>query len=63
MVTLGGEWRWWDLDASAALVPEVDGLRLLTNQGHYFMRRVPEALVSVLEIGSTSPGRPQAKPI
>lgn len=56
LVTLAGEWRWWEIDASASFVTEVDGLRVMTNAGHYFMRRVPEALVSVLEIGSTSPG-------
>lgn len=39
-----------------ALSEQVDGLRVLTNAGHLFLRRVPDPLVSVLEIGSTSPG-------
>lgn len=38
-----------------AMVTEVDGVRLITKHGHYLIRRIPDALVSVLEIGSTSP--------
>lgn len=56
LITLAAEWRWWECDASAALVAEVDGCRILTQQGHFLLRRVPDVLTSVLEIGSTSPG-------
>jgi len=49
--------RWWDLGpGAAALVGEVDGVRALTSHKHVLIRSVPAPLVSVLEIGSTSPG-------
>jgi vacuolar protein sorting-associated protein 16 len=38
-----------------SMVTEVDGVRLITKHGHYLIRRIPDPLVSVLEIGSTSP--------
>eukprot|EP00887_Chlorella_sp_A99_P002232 scaffold10.g2232.t1 len=58
LVTLDGCWRWWDLGAggAAALVTEVDGLRVLTNTASHLLRKVPPPLASALEIGSTSPG-------
>lgn len=53
----GGGYRWWDFGpGTVALVGEVDGVRALTSDQHVFIRSVPAALASVLEIGSTSPG-------
>jgi hypothetical protein len=58
LVGAAGGARWWDLGAPAAgvLVPEVDGVRVLTPAAHALIRRVPAPLASVLEPGSTSPG-------
>lgn len=59
LVTVQGKggFRWWDLGpGAAALVGEVDGVRVLTRDQHVFLRSVPAPLASVLEIGSTSPG-------
>eukprot|EP00850_Spirogloea_muscicola_P020034 SM000206S06243 [mRNA] locus=s206:68260:73829:+ [translate_table: standard] len=39
-----------------ALVPEVDGVRLLTSSAMEFLHRVPDSTVSIFRIGSTAPG-------
>ena len=46
----------WPLDAPAALVPECDGLRVLTADAHMLLRRVPEPLARCAGVGSTAPG-------
>jgi hypothetical protein len=46
----------WPLDAPAALVPECDGLRVLTAEAHTLLRRVPEPLARCAGVGSTAPG-------
>ena len=40
----------------AFLVPEVDGLRIVTNRSTQLLRRVNDRLVEIFQIGSTSPG-------
>ena len=59
LVGVDGGWQWWDVGAGAgavALVGEVDGVRVVSTHQHVMIRKVPSALVSVLEIGSTSAG-------
>jgi hypothetical protein len=46
----------WPLDAPAALVPDCDGLRVLTADAHMLLRRVPEPLARCAGVGSTAPG-------
>jgi hypothetical protein len=57
ILALAGGWRWLDLGVGGAvLVTEPDGVRIMAGGTHSLLRRVPDPLVSVLEIGSTSPG-------
>lgn len=37
------------------LIPECDGVRILSNTYMEFLRRVPDSTVSIFKIGSTSP--------
>ncbi|PVU90967.1 hypothetical protein BB561_004632 [Smittium simulii] len=45
----------FDLDSKTYLAQEVDGLRFFNNQTHDFLQKVPDASVSVFQVGSTSP--------
>ncbi|KAJ3445501.1 vacuolar protein sorting vps16 [Anaeramoeba flamelloides] len=38
------------------LVPEIDGIRIISNQTCEFLSRVPDVIESIFEIGSDSPG-------
>ncbi len=38
------------------LVSEVDGVRVLSDERHELLRRVPEPLAEVFRVGSTAPG-------
>lgn len=42
-------------DEPAILIPECDGVRILTNSSMEFLQRVPDSTVSIFKIGSTSP--------
>lgn len=58
LITLEGGWRWWDVGSGAViLVSEMDGVRVVSNEAHWLLRKVPQPIVGVLESGSTSPGK------
>lgn len=42
-------------DEPLVLVPECDGVRILSNSSMEFLQRVPDSTVSIFKIGSTSP--------
>jgi len=42
-------------DEPLHLVPEVDGIRIISNEKCEFLQRVPDVLVNIFNIGSTSP--------
>jgi len=42
-------------DEPIVLIPECDGVRVLSNTYMEFLRRVPDSTVSIFKIGSTSP--------
>lgn len=45
----------WSYDEPIVLIPECDGVRVLSNTCMEFLRRVPDSTVSIFKIGSTSP--------
>ena len=40
------------------LVPERDGVRVISDERHELLRRVPAPLADVYRVGSTTPGDP-----
>lgn len=46
----------YDYEESLVLVPECDGVRIVSNSYTEFLQLVPDSTVSVFKIGSTSPG-------
>lgn len=50
----GGSIR-YDYEEPLVLVPECDGVRIISNSSTEFLQRVPDSTVSVFKIGSTSP--------
>ena len=44
------------LDSAATVVPEVDGIRIVTNASHEFLEKVPLANQEIFRIGSMAPG-------
>lgn len=42
-------------DEPIILIPECDGVRILSNTSMEFLQRVPDSTVSIFTIGSTSP--------
>lgn len=45
----------YDYEESLVLVPECDGVRIISNSYTEFLQLVPDSTVSVFKIGSTSP--------
>ena len=45
----------YEYEESLFLVPECDGVRIISNSHSEFLQRVPDSTVSVFKIGSTSP--------
>jgi hypothetical protein len=45
----------YEYEQSLFLVPECDGVRIISNSCTEFLQRVPDSTVSVFKIGSTSP--------
>lgn len=43
-------------DEPVILIPECDGVRILSNTSMEFLQRVPDSTVSIFKIGSTSAG-------
>ena len=56
MVGPQGDWIKYSCDEPAALVPEPDGVRVVTDARVEFIGRVPDETVSVFGIGSAEPG-------
>ncbi len=56
MVGPYGDWVKHAVEPGAALVPEVDGVRVVAAGRHELLRRVPDCLADVFRIGSTAPG-------
>lgn len=50
-----GDFMRYTYDEPAVLLPEVDGVRVITSRSLEFLQRVPDATVDVFRIGSTSP--------
>ena len=42
-------------DEPVVLIPECDGVRILSNSNMEFLQRVPDSTESIFKIGSTSP--------
>jgi hypothetical protein len=55
MVGPSGSWINFRPDAAFKVVPEMDGVRIITNTESKFLQRVPEDLVNVLQAGSVDP--------
>lgn len=56
MVGPSGEPVRYVYDEPLILIPECDGVRILTNSNMEFLQRVPDSTVSIFQIGSTEPG-------
>uniref|UniRef100_A0A061RIB2 Protein VACUOLELESS1 n=1 Tax=Tetraselmis sp. GSL018 TaxID=582737 RepID=A0A061RIB2_9CHLO len=56
MVGPFGDWVYYPVEEAAVLVPEIDGVRIVTNRSAQLLRRVADSLVDIFQIGSTSPG-------
>jgi hypothetical protein len=50
-----GEWLKFTYEPPVLLVPEIDGMRIITNQTCEFMQRVPFVTEEIFKIGSTAP--------
>lgn len=55
MVGPSGSWINFRPKASFVVVPEMDGVRIISNVESKFLQRVPEDLVNVLQAGSVEP--------
>eukprot|EP00003_Mantamonas_plastica_P023305 TRINITY_DN416_c0_g1_i1.p1 TRINITY_DN416_c0_g1~~TRINITY_DN416_c0_g1_i1.p1 ORF type:complete len:831 (-),score=270.28 TRINITY_DN416_c0_g1_i1:30-2522(-) len=55
MVGPYGDWIKYTYDVPAFLAPELDGVRIVTNDACEFLQRVPNVTESIFKIGSTTP--------
>ncbi|KAM0932749.1 putative transcription factor WD40-like family [Dioscorea sansibarensis] len=55
MVGPNGDPVRYSYDEPILLIPECDGVRILSNSSMEFLHRVPDSTVSIFQIGSTSP--------
>ncbi len=55
MVGPYGDFVKYPYDEPVVLIPECDGVRVLSNMYMEFLQRVPDSTVSIFKIGSTSP--------
>ena len=55
MVGPSGSWINFRPDSAFVVVPEMDGVRIITNTKCEFLQRVPQDLVDVFQAGSTDP--------
>jgi len=55
MVGPAGDWIKYSYDDPIVLVPEIDGVRIFSNERCEFVHRVPEVHVHIFQIGSTAP--------
>ncbi|XP_019620379.1 PREDICTED: vacuolar protein sorting-associated protein 16 homolog isoform X3 [Branchiostoma belcheri] len=56
MVGPGKDYVKYNVDSTVHLVPELDGLRILSNYSHEFLHKVPSVVECVFKIGSIEPG-------
>ncbi|XP_066266739.1 vacuolar protein sorting-associated protein 16 homolog isoform X3 [Branchiostoma lanceolatum] len=56
MVGPGKDYVKYNVDSTVHLVPELDGLRILSNYIHEFLHKVPTVVECVFKIGSIEPG-------
>lgn len=56
MVGPYGDWVKYSYDQPVWLLPEVDGVRVISNTQCEFLHRVPDAVVDIFKIGSCSAG-------
>jgi len=56
MVGPFGDWIRYEFDSPLYLIPEIDGVRIITNEKCEFLQKVPESTESIFKIGSTDPG-------
>ncbi|KAJ1549328.1 hypothetical protein HK096_000121, partial [Nowakowskiella sp. JEL0078] len=56
MVGPFGDWIKYSYEGVVNMVPEVDGVRIITFEKCELLQRVPDACEKVFKIGSTSPG-------
>ncbi|KAI9106064.1 Vps16, N-terminal region-domain-containing protein [Phlyctochytrium arcticum] len=56
MVGPFGDWIKYTYEGIVRLVPEIDGLRIISNEKCEFLQRVPTSMEEVFKIGSTAPG-------
>jgi len=56
MVGPFGDWIKYDYESPVYLIPEIDGVRIITNETCEFLQKVPETTESIFRIGSTEPG-------
>jgi len=50
------DWIKFSYDSAVALVPEMDGVRIVGSTKHEFLQKVPTVVEDVFKIGSMSPG-------
>ncbi|KAI8809803.1 Vps16, N-terminal region-domain-containing protein [Cladochytrium replicatum] len=56
MVGPFGDWIKYSYDGVVSMVPEVDGVRIISSDKCEFLQKVPDACEKVFKIGSTDPG-------
>jgi len=56
MVGPNKDWIKYVYDSALTLVPEIDGLRIISSTSHELLHRVPSVVEDVFKIGSMSPG-------
>jgi len=56
MISPNREYQKFEYEGPVQLVGEVDGVRIISNEGCEFLQRVPDANVSIFRIGSLEPG-------
>ncbi|XP_025080748.1 vacuolar protein sorting-associated protein 16 homolog [Pomacea canaliculata] len=58
MLVVGPQKYWikYNFESTVHLIPEVDGLRIISNDTHEFLQRVPTVVEQIFKIGSMEPG-------
>ncbi|CAH1775290.1 unnamed protein product [Owenia fusiformis] len=56
MVGPGKDWVKYSFDGPVHMVPEIDGLRIISKTTHEFLQKVPAVTEDIFKIGSMSPG-------
>lgn len=56
MVGPFGDWIKYVYDSPLFMIPEIDGVRIITNKKCEYLQKVPESTETIFRIGSTEPG-------